>query len=185
MENVYVATETESSTRIKESAPHGDVRWLSIDEQKAWRAFLYTTTRLRDQLSQALEQDPRINLSLAEYEILVRLSEYEGHRVRMSELAEHVVHSRSRLTHTISRLACRGLVARERCQADGRGREAVLTSHGQALLEYAAPLHVRSVRSALIDPMGEEDFLRLGSILSQLLTDDDRLSVEKIGEEHH
>lgn len=182
MENDYLEMKTDCGVSAKRTASHDDVRWLSIDEQKAWRAFLYTTTRLRDQLSQTLEQDPRIDLSLAEYEILVRLSEYEGHRVRMSELAEHVVHSRSRLTHTISRLACRGLVARERCQADGRGREAVLTPDGLALLEYAAPLHVLSVRAALIDPIGEEDFLRLGCILSQLLTDDDRISVEHIGE---
>ena len=174
-----VTSETENAAQ---GGTSNGVRWLNHDQQKAWRAFLYTTTRLREQLSQTLEQDPSIDLSLAEYEILVRLSEYENHRVRMSELAQHVVHSRSRLTHTVSRMEARGLVLRERCAADGRGREAVLTTKGRELLEKAAPVHVQSVRDFLIDGVGDEDFLVLGRILSKLLTDDDRHSVENIGE---
>lgn len=154
--------------------------WLGIEQQKAWRTFLFTTTRVREQLSQVLEQAPDIDLTFAEYEILVRLSEGHDQRIRMSDLADHVVHSRSRLTHTVARLEKRGLVTRERCTSDGRGRMAVLTDDGRALLEQAAPLHVRSVRALLIDGVGEEGFLQLGQILSALLTDDDRDALARL-----
>src|SRR5690625_6619303 len=85
----------------------------------------------------------------------------------MSDLADQVVHSRSRLTHTISRMEKRGLVERVRCAADGRGRQAQLTGAGRALLTAAAPTHVRSVRELLLDVVGHEDFLTLGRILGQ------------------
>ncbi|CAM3936161.1 MarR family transcriptional regulator [Helcobacillus massiliensis] len=152
-------------------------RWLSPEEQRAWRVFLYTTTRLREALSQALEQDPEVSLTLAEYEILVRLSEAPGGHARMSELADHVVHSRSRLTHTVTRLEKRGLVERQRCASDGRGREALLTADGRALLERAAPVHVASVRAQLVDPLGTDGMVRLGSLLSALLTEDERAEI--------
>ena len=152
--------------------------WLDLDEQKAWRTYLFTTTRLKDRLSQALEQNPSIDLSLAEYEILVRLSESENESVRMSELAQQVVHSRSRLTHTVARMEKRGLVARERSVADGRGRIAVLTTAGRELLEKAAPIHVASVRELLLDRLGREDFLALARILDKLVSDEDRECIE-------
>ncbi|ANP27021.1 hypothetical protein DAD186_04660 [Dermabacter vaginalis] len=152
--------------------------WLDLDEQKAWRTYLFTTTRLKDRLSQALEQNPSIDLSLAEYEILVRLSESENESVRMSELAQQVVHSRSRLTHTVARMEKRGLVARERSVADGRGRVTVLTTAGRELLEKAAPIHVASVRELLLDRLGREDFLALARILDKLVSDEDRECIE-------
>ena len=152
--------------------------WLDLDEQKAWRTYLFTTTRLKDRLSQALEQNPSIDLSLAEYEILVRISESENESVRMSELAQQVVHSRSRLTHTVARMEKRGLVARERSVADGRGRVAVLTTAGRELLEKAAPIHVASVRELLLDRLGREDFLALARILDKLVSDEDRECIE-------
>ena len=118
------------------STPEG--LWLSHAEQSAWRRFLYATTLLNDRLSMALESDPEIDLTLGEYEILVRLSEAENKFLRMSELADKVVHSRSRLTHTISRMERRGLVERVRCTNDGRGRQAQLTEAGEQMLERAS-----------------------------------------------
>ena len=155
-----------------------EVPWLDLDEQEAWRTYLFTTTRLKDRLSQTLEQDPRIDLSLPEYEILVRLSESESDCVRMSDLAQRVVHSRSRLTHTVARMEKRGLVARERSASDGRGRVAVLTAACRELLEQAAPVHVRSVREFLLEPLGREDFLELARILDKLVSDEDRECIE-------
>lgn len=155
-----------------------EVPWLDLEEQEAWRTYLFTTTRLKDRLSQTLEQDPRIDLSLPEYEILVRLSESESDCVRMSDLAQQVVHSRSRLTHTVARMEKRGLVVRERSISDGRGRVAVLTTAGRELLEQAAPLHVRSVRDYLLEPLGREDFLELARILDKLVSDEDRECIE-------
>lgn len=113
--------------------------WLTGTEQEAWRTFLYATTLLTDRFGEALQVDPEIDLTLGEYEILVRLSEAEKKFLRMSELADKVVHSRSRLTHTVSRMEKRGLVERVRCSDDGRGRQAQLTGAGEAMLVRAAP----------------------------------------------
>lgn len=146
--------------------------WLSQVEQAAWRRFLYASTLLNDRLSMALEADPEIDLTLGEYEILVRLSEAEAGFIRMSDLADQVVHSRSRLTHTITRMEKRGLVERARCSADGRGRQAHLTAQGAELLRRAAPAHVRSVRELLLDAVGHEDFLELGRIMGRTIPAD-------------
>ena len=156
-----------------------DVQWLSKDEQRAWRTYLYVTSRLQESLGLALEQDPELNLSMPEYEILVRLSESEGRRLRMSELAGSVVNSRSRLTHTVTRLEKRGLVERVRCVEDGRGRFASLTKQGMRLLEKAAPIHVQSVRDSFLDQVGTENFLKLGELLSVLLTDEERAALDE------
>ncbi|WP_114853707.1 MarR family winged helix-turn-helix transcriptional regulator [Brachybacterium sp. YJGR34] len=151
--------------------------WLTPSEQEAWRTFLYATTLLTDRLSEALQEDPEDALTLGEYEILVRLSEAEGRFLRMSELADQVVHSRSRLTHTISRMEKRGLVERVRCSSDGRGRQAQLTPAGRELLVRAAPVHVRSVRELLLDVVGHEDFLELGRILARTVDPDAPVAV--------
>lgn len=152
------------------SVPEG--LWLSQAEQEAWRSFLYGTTLLNERLSMALESSPQVDLTLGEYEILVRLSEAEGRAIRMSDLADQVVHSRSRLTHTVARMEKRGLVERVRCSADGRGRQACLTDKGTELLHFAAPVHVRSVRELLLDVVGHQDFLELGRIMGRTLPDD-------------
>ncbi|ASK65219.1 MarR family transcriptional regulator [Brachybacterium avium] len=143
--------------------------WLSSTEQEAWRTFLYATTLLTDRFGEALQSDPEIDLTLGEYEILVRLSEAEDKFLRMSELADQVVHSRSRLTHTVSRMERRGLVERVRCAADGRGRQAQLTRAGEQMLVRAAPTHVLSVRALLLDVIGHDDLLELGRILGKTL----------------
>ncbi|MDN6330169.1 MAG: MarR family winged helix-turn-helix transcriptional regulator [Brachybacterium sp.] len=143
--------------------------WLTGTEQTAWRTFLYATTLLTDRFGEALQVDPEIDLTLGEYEILVRLSEAEKKFLRMSELADKVVHSRSRLTHTVSRMEKRGLVERVRCSDDGRGRQAQLTGAGEAMLVRAAPAHVRSVRELLLDVIGHDDLLELGRILGKTL----------------
>lgn len=158
-----------------ESSPEG--LWLTHEEQLAWRRFLYATTLLTDRLTEALQSDPEIDLTLGEYEILVRLSEEEHRFLRMSELADRVVHSRSRLTHTISRMEKRGLVERVRSTDDGRGRQAQLTEAGIAMLERAAPTHVRSVRERLLDVIGHDDLLELGRILGKTLDEDAPVAV--------
>ena len=101
------------------------VAWLDRQQQRSWRAFLVGTTLLMDRLDRDLREQHR--LSLPEYEILVRLAEADGHRMRMAMLADSVSHSRSRVTHTVSRMERAGLVVRDSCISDGRGVEAVLT----------------------------------------------------------
>ena len=139
-----------------------DVAWLDQHQQRSWRAFLVGTTLLMDRLDRDLREQHR--LSLPEYEILVRLAEAPGHRLRMAVLADSVSHSRSRVTHTVSRLETTGLVARDACVSDGRGVEAVLTEQGREALANAAPTHVAGVRRFLVDLVDEEDFEAVGRV---------------------
>lgn len=170
-------TDTTKYTAEGEGASVPGELWLTSSEQLAWRTFLYATTLLTDRFSEALQADPDIDLTLGEYEILVRLSEADRRFLRMSELADKVVHSRSRLTHTITRMEKRGLVERVRCTDDGRGRQAQLTDAGAAMLERAAPTHVRSVREHLLDVVGHDDLLELGRILAKTLDEDAPVAV--------
>ena len=136
--------------------------WLDQTQQRSWRAFLVGTTLLMDRLDRELRDQHR--LSLPEYEILVRLSEAPGHRLRMAMLADSVSHSRSRVTHTVTRMEGAGLVARDACVSDGRGVEAVLTDHGRRALKEAAPTHVAGVRRLLVDLVADEDFEAVGRV---------------------
>jgi DNA-binding MarR family transcriptional regulator len=138
------------------------VTWLDQQQQRTWRAFLVGTTLLMDRLDRDLREQHR--LSLPEYEILVRLSEAEGNRLRMAMLADSVSHSRSRVTHTVSRMESVGLVARDACLSDGRGVEAVLTEQGRAALANAAPTHVAGVRRFLVDLVDDDDFEAVGRV---------------------
>ena len=139
-----------SSVSPASQSPAGP-RWLDVDEQKAWRAWLYSAQLLMDRLDRELTRETGI--SHAYYEILVALSETPGRKLRMSELADRCLSSRSRLSHAVSRLEERGWVGRELCPDDGRGQLAVLTDNGFAALEAAAPIHVESVRTHLFDQL--------------------------------
>ncbi len=134
--------------------------WLTIDQQRAWRAYLLGTTLLMEHLDRDLRENH--DLSLPEYEILVRLSESPGRALRMAELADSVKNSRSRITHTVARMERSGLVVRRQCASDGRGVVAQLTDAGHAKLVDAAPGHVRSVRDGLIDVVQAGDIAALG-----------------------
>ena len=136
--------------------------WLDKDQQRTWRAFLVGTTLLMERLDRELREQHR--MSLPEYEILVRLSEAHGHRMRMAVLADSLSHSRSRVTHTVSRMENAGLVVRDPCESDGRGVEAVLTEHGRVALDLAAPTHVAGVRRLLVDLVDERDFDAMGRV---------------------
>jgi DNA-binding MarR family transcriptional regulator len=136
--------------------------WLDEQEQRSWRAYLVGTTLLMDRLDRELREQH--GMSLPEYEILVRLSEAEGHRLRMAQLAQSLSHSRSRVTHTVGRMEQAGLVARDACVSDGRGVEAVLTPEGRRALEAAAPTHVAGVRRLLVDLVHHQDFEAVGRV---------------------
>ena len=142
------------------------MRWLDPEEQRAWRAVLGGTVRLVDQLDHDLRHHH--DLSLADYEILVHLSEAEGRRLRMAELADAALLTRSRLTHRIDRLSAAGLVCREPCATDKRGWFAVLTDTGFARLEEAVPTHVAGVRAYLVDPVDRAGLLAAGAALHQV-----------------
>ncbi len=143
---------------------HDDVRWLSADEQRAWRAFRDGTARLLDVLAHDLEEES--GLSLGEYEVLVRLSEAPGRTLRMSELAGELAHSRSRLTHTVRRMEAAGLVERAPCLEDARGVNCTMTEVGWQRLVAAAPAHVESVRAHLVDVLTPTQMQALGTAMA-------------------
>jgi len=119
------------------------------------------TTLLFDRLDDDLREAH--DISLVEYEILVRLSERDG-QMRMAALADALAHSRSRVTHTVTRMERTGLVLRSSSPDDGRGIVCRLTEKGHDLLVAAAPIHVAGVRAHLVDLVPDQDFAALGRV---------------------
>ncbi|HET9654186.1 MAG TPA: MarR family transcriptional regulator [Kineosporiaceae bacterium] len=142
------------------------VRWLDDHEQQVWRAYLDVMRLLMDLLQRQAAEGS--GMSLGEYEVLVQLSEAPDRQLRMSQLADRIVHSRSRLTHTVGRMERRGLVRREPCEDDGRGVLCALTDEGFAVLVEAAPGHVEAVRSALFDLLDPQDVDALGVAMEKV-----------------
>ena len=140
-------------------------QWLDADEQHAWREFLHATRLLEAVLDRDLQAQ---GLQLTEYEIISMLSEQPDRRLRMSEIAELVVQSRSRLTHTAGRLEQRGWVRREACAGDRRGVELVLTDLGYAEIARMAPTHVDGVRRNFVAHLPREDLLALGRAMEAI-----------------
>jgi DNA-binding MarR family transcriptional regulator len=130
--------------------PGTDVQphWLTDDEQRAWRVTIHLAQLLIRQLDRDLYE---YGLNSHDYEILVVLSEAEGNRLRMTELADATSQSRSRLSHQISRMESRGLVRRDECEGDKRGTFAVLTAQGMDTIRRVAPHHVETVRRHFVD----------------------------------
>jgi DNA-binding MarR family transcriptional regulator len=139
-------------------------RWLSSEQQAAWRAYIVGTTLLMDTLDRELRHAHGV--SLAEYEVLVRLSESPDRSLRMAQIAESMRHSRSRVTHTVTRMEKAGLVTRCAAAGDGRGVQARMTDKGWDLLVRAAPTHVSGVRRHFVDQATDEQFEVLGTVMN-------------------
>ncbi len=143
--------------------------WLDETEQDVWRRLVRVEARLLERL----DSDLRVahDLSIGEYAVLVNISEVGPDGLRMSDLAERLVLSRSGLTRRVDAMERRGLVVRRACPADGRGAMATLTPAGRRRLEEAAPTHVQGVRRYLIDALGDLSGLSLGLDLVQRALD--------------
>jgi len=141
-------------------------RWLTDDEQRAWRAYIQLAQLLMRQLDRDLHP---FGLSTHDYEILVELSEAARSRLRMTELADRTAQSRSRLSHQVSRMEARGLVVREGCEGDKRGTFAVLTAHGAEVIREVAPHHVDSVRRHFIDQLAADGLNALAAACEPVL----------------
>lgn len=141
--------------------------WLDEQQQQHWRAWIAANALLTDAFSRDLQEAH--GLTLADYEILVRLSESADRRMRMSDLAEATLSSRSRLSHQIDRMERAGFVERMPCTDDKRGFFAVLTDAGWNKLVAAAPIHVGSVRERIVDVLTPEEFAALGRASKRLL----------------
>lgn len=141
------------------------VDWLTEREQRAWRAYIAGSRRLLDRLERDLKAH---GLTHDDYGVLVALSESEGGRLRMADLADQSVESRSRLSHHIGRMEASGLVRREQCPEDRRGFFAVLTDEGRALMEETAPHHVAGVRAHFLDQVRPDELDAIASAFARI-----------------
>jgi DNA-binding MarR family transcriptional regulator len=142
-------------------------RWLDDDEQRVWRSYLRMAGRLSAHLNRQLQADSE--LSLADFDVLVHLTDVPERRLRVVELARELEWEKSRLSHHVARMERRGLVRREECVDDGRGSYIVLTPAGLAALEVAAPGHVEAVRTVVFDGLTPDQVTALGAVASQVL----------------
>lgn len=145
------------------STPH----WLAEDEQRVWRAYLDMHARLGAQLSRELQDES--GLSIADFSVLVQLSEHADGRVRVLELARALRWEKSRLSHQLTRMQQRGLIERSSCSEDRRGAWIQLTGDGRKAVEAAAPRHVESVRRYLFDELTPEQVEQLGAIAQTVI----------------
>ena len=142
-------------------------RWLTEDEQRAWRGLLQMTSQLNARMNRQLQDD--YGVSLADYDVLVALSEAPEGRLRVFEIAGALAWEQSRVSHQLARMQRRGLVARQECQADALGAFAVLTDVGRAAIERAAPAHVETVRELVFDGLSRDQLAALTAITSRVL----------------
>jgi DNA-binding MarR family transcriptional regulator len=139
---------------------------LSDTQQAFWRTFIESSWALHTRLEDDLRATT--GLSMADYHVMVVLSEAPGHRLRMGELAGRLVFSPSRLTYHISSMVKRGLVRKQACPDDGRGQEAVLTDTGMTALEAAAPMHLKTVRDSFIDHVDDDELAVIGRVFARI-----------------
>ncbi|MGY4961425.1 MarR family winged helix-turn-helix transcriptional regulator [Streptomyces sp. 900105245] len=158
-------------------------RWLTPDEQRAWRAYMAASRLLEDAIDRQLQQEG--GMPHLFYSVLANLSEAPERRLRMTDLAETLKITRSRLTYVVTRLERDGLVRREDCPWDKRSSLAVLTDAGTAVLERTAPGHVDTVRATLFDRLTPEQVGQLEEICTGIArglqgADDERPTTEDV-----
>jgi DNA-binding MarR family transcriptional regulator len=142
-------------------------RWLNAAEMKAWRRYIIASRRLLEALDDDLAAH---DISMSDYEVLAQLSEAPERRMRMSELADVAMISRSRLSHRIKVMEKAGWVKREACPIDKRGYFAVMTPKGWKAIVAAAPVHVASVRERFLDALDKGDQKVLAEIFERVAT---------------
>ena len=140
-------------------------KWLNPTEMKAWRNYIIASRRLLEALDVDLVGH---DLSMPDYEILAQLSDAPDRRMRMSELADIAMLSRSRLSHRMKVMETAGWVRREACPNDKRGYFAVMTAKGWKAIVAAAPDHVESVRKRFIDHLSKPDQVALAVIFEKV-----------------
>jgi len=140
-------------------------QWLNAAEMKAWRRYIIASRRLIEALDNDLDGH---DLSMSDYEILAQLSDAPDRKMRMSELADIALLSRSRLSHRMKVMEKAGWVKREACPSDKRGYFAVMTTKGWKLIVAAAPAHVESVRARFVDHLSKADQEVIATIFARV-----------------
>jgi DNA-binding MarR family transcriptional regulator len=139
---------------------------MTVGELAIWRSLLDTTAELRKILGAKLLQES--NLSPADYQVLLALSETDRRRLRSSELAASIDWERSRLSHHLGRMERRGLIRRDDCATDSRGAEVSLTGDGAGAFRRATAPHMRAIKNHFADALTPEQFEALADILQAL-----------------
>lgn len=145
----------------------GKPRWLDERQAAVWQAYLHLNQHLYAALEDQLERDA--GLSGADYKVLVPLSEAPAGVLRARELCTEIGWDRSRLSHHISRMERRGLVAREECAEDGRGLMVRMTGAGKKAIRGAAPRHAESVQRHFFDLISDDELDVLAAVFSRVL----------------
>ena len=135
----------------------------------AWRAFLLAHARVMRALERELQDEQ--DLALTDYDVLVQLATAEDRRLRMSDLADRLLLSRSGATRLVDRLVAGGLVERVTCESDRRGQWAMLTDDGVARLRDATPTHLRGVAEHFVDRLDSGQLRELEGMLDQVLVE--------------
>ena len=146
-------------------------RWLTEEEQRAWRGLLRMTSQLNARMNRQLQDE--YGISLADYDMLVVLSEAPAGRLRVFEVAGALTWEQSRVSHQLARMQRRGLITRQDCATDARGAFAVLTAAGRGAIERAAPAHVEQVRQLVFDGLSPGQVAALTEVTTGVL---DRLA---------
>lgn len=136
----------------------------------AWSTFLRAHARVVRELERELRADQ--DLALTDYDVLVQLAAADERRLRMSELADRLLLSRSGVTRLVDRLVSDGLVERVMCESDRRGQWAALTDAGSSRLRRASPTHLRGVATHFVDRLSPDDLAALERMLANLLDED-------------
>ncbi|MCX7621642.1 MAG: MarR family transcriptional regulator [Acidimicrobiales bacterium] len=144
-----------------------EVRWLDERELRAWRLLQHMHLRLDGELARQLATES--SLSYADYVVLVALTDRPDGRLRLFELAQILGWEKSRLSHHVSRMESRGLVAKEQCPDDRRGSFVVVTSKGRTEIKAAAPGHVAAVRRMFIDLLTPEQLDSVAAVAELVL----------------
>lgn len=144
----------------------GEAKWLGDDEQRLWRAYLDATRLLFQNLDKQLLRDS--DISFADFEILVLLSEAPDRRMRMRDLADASTTTRSGITRAVSRMENAGWVRRVECESDRRGAWAELTDVGYARLAEAGPGHVEAVRENMFDLLSPDDVTSMAEAFTRM-----------------
>lgn len=144
-----------------------DVPWLDERQQAAWRSFQVMQARLNAALASELANES--DLSLADYVVLVVLTESPSGSARIFDLARHLGWERSRVSHHTARMATRGLVRKDTCPSDRRGAVVTVTAAGRRAIESAAPGHVRAVRRMFIDVVTDEELDAMASAADRVV----------------
>ena len=131
-----------------------------------WAAFLRAHARVVRELERELQAEQR--MALTDYDVLVQLAAADDRRLRMSELADRLLLSRSGVTRLVDRLVAQGLVTREICDTDRRGQWAALTDAGLDRLRAASPTHLRGVGEHFLDRMSPDELASMQAILARL-----------------